>query len=78
LTEQHTLFTENGQLSNILISLAAVLLETRTLGANDKWSGQKENGVEKELQDTDHEEVNEDAVNRDVCEQGIFLMTGLE
>jgi hypothetical protein len=35
-------------------------LET-TLGAYDKWSGQTENGVEKELQDTNHEGVDEDA-----------------
>jgi hypothetical protein len=52
-------------------------LETRALSANDKWSGQTENGVVEELQDTNHEGA-EDAVNRDVCEQGIFFMTGSE
>lgn len=78
MIEQDTFFfTESGSLSNILISLVAASLETRTPGANDKWSGQTEKGAEKELHDTNHEGA-EDAVNRDVCEQGIFLMIGSE
>jgi hypothetical protein len=39
-------------LSNNLISLAALLLERGTPGANDKWSGQTENWIGQELQET--------------------------